>query len=546
MNGEVHAVEKARCRGAKLKCFGCGRSGATIGCFKSNCCLNYHFPCAFASGCVIDTEKRIHCQKHFDRSKHMALHGFVEPMKKLFTVPGNKQDVPDEINFCSRHGSLIVHCLGTIEQKYDGFHDKNNITPPGFLSTRIFWSYKSIKKRTLYIMRVDKSSMGKPIFSITAADDSHSSIQSHTAHKAYSILMSKVNEANKTSFSDGDLYSFLPRKRTTKHENSFNLNAYQVNLKEFFVFYIKLSILFYLTFLNTIYTNVLQFFGFALPHIRTKLENLPGVVAVAVPLTPKSPKYQFCSKLPAKDDVMDLQRKRAADLAEKALQNFNECARTEVNAVEKSTGSGRITRALVRNTGDIPPRSGYSQVVSRSTNNSGSSRTRRVLDETSGKNDSHQAMYREMKSVPIEDRLEAMRSHIHGWGLFTKIDIPKHHMIVEYMGETVRRAIADKREQMYEMSGIGSCYMFRLDREYIVDATRVGCMARFMNHCCDPNAYAKVITVDGEKGNEFKIVVFANKDILSGEEITYDYKFPVEDGSLRCTCGAKNCRGRMN
>ena len=32
----------------------------------------------------------------------------------------------------------------------------------------------------------------------------------------------------------------------------------------------------------------------------------------------------------------------------------------------------------------------------------------------------------------------------------------------------------------------------------------------------------------------------------SGEEITYDYKFPVEDGSLRCTCGAPNCIGRMN
>jgi len=70
--------------------------------------------------------------------------------------------------------------------------------------------------------------------------------------------------------------------------------------------------------------------------------------------------------------------------------------------------------------------------------------------------------------------------------------------------------------------------------------------ARFMNHCCKPNAYAKVITVDTDLGVEKKIVVFANRKISAGEEITYDYKFPVEDGSLKCTCGAPNCIGRMN
>ena len=34
----------------------------------------------------------------------------------------------------------------------------------------------------------------------------------------------------------------------------------------------------------------------------------------------------------------------------------------------------------------------------------------------------------------------------------------------------------------------------RLDKEDIIDATRRGGMARFMNHCCEPNAYARVIT----------------------------------------------------
>jgi histone-lysine N-methyltransferase SETD1 len=48
-------------------------------------------------------------------------------------------------------------------------------------------------------------------------------------------------------------------------------------------------------------------------------------------------------------------------------------------------------------------------------------------------------------------------------------------------------------------------------------------MARFMNHCCQPNAYAKGINVDTELGPKKKIVVFANREIADGKEITYDY-----------------------
>ena len=75
--------------------------------------------------------------------------------------------------------------------------------------------------------------------------------------------------------------------------------------------------------------------------------------------------------------------------------------------------------------------------------------------------------------------------------------------------------------------------MFRLDLNRIVDATKIGCMARFMNHCCQPNAYAKVITVDTDYGQDNKIVIFSSIDIKAGEEITYDYKFPIEDEKIR-------------
>lgn len=54
------------------------------------------------------------------------------------------------------------------------------------------------------------------------------------------------------------------------------------------------------------------------------------------------------------------------------------------------------------------------------------------------------------------------------------------------------------------MQGIG-CYMFRIDKDEVVDATMAGNEARFINHSCEPNCYSKIITVDNKK----KIMIFA-------------------------------------
>jgi histone-lysine N-methyltransferase SETD1 len=284
---------------------------------------------------------------------------------------------------------------------------------------------------------------------------------------------------------------------------------------------------------NIYLTISLKFFGYGLNHVRKALENSPGIEAVVAPLNEGSPQYQFCYSQPSVESIVELQRKRAAVAAEKKLENLSGCARTEgMTAVARSGGSDRITRLLVKNAEDY----GGNDLPGKKQD------TEKVKADKSRM----QAKYRELKSVPMEQRLAAKRSHIHGWGLFTKVDLPKDSMIVEYMGEIVRQGVADRREKQYEVSGEGSCYMFRLDKQRIVDATMIGCMARFMNHCCRPNAYAKVITVDTAFGVDKKIMVFSLCDIKAGEEITYDYKFPVEDGSLRCTCGAPNCIGRLN
>jgi hypothetical protein len=50
---------------------------------------------------------------------------------------------------------------------------------------------------------------------------------------------------------------------------------------------------------------------------------------------------------------------------------------------------------------------------------------------------------------------------------------------------------------------VGSCYLFRLDKDNIIDATRRGGMARFMNHCCEPNAYAGIVTIPSDVDTSF-------------------------------------------
>jgi hypothetical protein len=144
-----------------------------------------------------------------------------------------------------------------------------------------------------------------------------------------------------------------------------------------------------------------------------------------------------------------------------------------------------------------------------------------------------------------EPQLRFGRSGIHAWGVFADEDIASGEMIVEYRGVLIGSAIAERREKEYEVAKIGSDYMFRIDAQSVCDATKEGNVARFINACCEPNCFTKIITLDGNK----RIVIYAKRDINAGEELCYDYKFPLEyDVSKRipCHCGARECRGFMN
>jgi len=101
--------------------------------------------------------------------------------------------------------------------------------------------------------------------------------------------------------------------------------------------------------------------------------------------------------------------------------------------------------------------------------------------------------------------------------------------------------VCDKREKEYEAKGMG-CYMFRIDEHTVVDATVHGNAARFINHSCEPNCYSRIVDIDAKK----HIIILALRRIRCGEELTYDYKFPLEDVKIPCSCASKRCRKYLN
>ncbi|KAK9805741.1 hypothetical protein WJX73_004165 [Symbiochloris irregularis] len=81
----------------------------------------------------------------------------------------------------------------------------------------------------------------------------------------------------------------------------------------------------------------------------------------------------------------------------------------------------------------------------------------------------------------------------------------------------------------------------------VLDARRAGNVARFVNHCCEPNCEMQCVLVEGDSGLWYHVALFAVKHIAPMEELTYNYGYLVGSSTaeLHCNCGAKRCKGRL-
>lgn len=140
-------------------------------------------------------------------------------------------------------------------------------------------------------------------------------------------------------------------------------------------------------------------------------------------------------------------------------------------------------------------------------------------------------------------RFVVRKSSIHGRGVFALASIPRGSRLIEYRGERISHDEADERYGE-EHEDSPHTMLFAVDDEVVIDATRVGNSARWINHSCAPNC--ETVDEDG------RIFIEAIRGIRPGEEITYDYNLVLEEPHTPaakranpCRCGSRRCRNTL-
>ncbi len=132
------------------------------------------------------------------------------------------------------------------------------------------------------------------------------------------------------------------------------------------------------------------------------------------------------------------------------------------------------------------------------------------------------------------------RSTIHGSGMYAAQPIPAGTRIIEYVGERITKAEAQRREAQrlaQRAAGQDGCvYVFELNARHDLDGDVAWNPARLINHSCAANCEPQVI-----RG---RIWIIALRDIAEGEELGYDYGFDYADWREHpCRCGTSRCVG---
>ena len=154
---------------------------------------------------------------------------------------------------------------------------------------------------------------------------------------------------------------------------------------------------------------------------------------------------------------------------------------------------------------------------------------------------------RKKRSPPViaarPDMIRVRRSRVHGHGVFARRRIRKGTRIIEYLGDRVSHREADRRYDS-KTTDDNHTFLFIVDRGVVIDATRNGNAARFINHGCDPNCESVI--------DDRRVFIEALRTIAPGEELNYDYQIgrakddpPDVDEVFACRCGAAKCRGTM-
>ncbi len=112
------------------------------------------------------------------------------------------------------------------------------------------------------------------------------------------------------------------------------------------------------------------------------------------------------------------------------------------------------------------------------------------------------------KSAATVDKKFVVKKSSAGLGLFATADFKKGDLVIEYTGERITEAEANRR---------GGKYLFELNDAWTIDGKGRDNLARYLNHSCKPNCEPEL------NEDETRIFIYAKRGIKSGEELTYNY-----------------------
>ncbi|THU69994.1 hypothetical protein C4D60_Mb08t20290 [Musa balbisiana] len=157
----------------------------------------------------------------------------------------------------------------------------------------------------------------------------------------------------------------------------------------------------------------------------------------------------------------------------------------------------------------------------------------------------------------VSVKLRIVKDRNRGWGLHAAQVIHRGQFVCEYAGEFLTTEEARKRQRTYDELACGGRLhpALLVVREHLpsgkaclrvnIDATKVGNIARFVNHSCDGGNLSTVL-VRNSGSLLPRLCFFAAKDVVDGEELTFSYGVAdLTKQGLPCFCGSSCCVGRL-
>jgi SET domain-containing protein len=140
-------------------------------------------------------------------------------------------------------------------------------------------------------------------------------------------------------------------------------------------------------------------------------------------------------------------------------------------------------------------------------------------------------------------RIQIRRSGVHGKGVFALQDLAEGEDLIEYVGEVISWAEAERRHP-HDPQNPNHTFYFHIDEDHVIDGLHGGNASRWINHSCAPNCEAD------QQGS--RVFIRALRAIAAGEELNFDYGLIIDErytpklkAEYACWCGADECRGTM-